>query len=150
MKKVISLLLVLVASVAVATACAKSSQSTSTSASEAPQGASAAPQAAASSMAAATTAALPIPLSKLPSEKVAAGDVAAGAKVFAANCESCHGAGGKNGTVGPSLYGVGLTAGQVAYMVDNPTGVDKQSAMPKLGLPAKEVADVAAYVASLK
>ena len=157
MKKVISLLLVLVASVAVATACAKSSQSTSTSASESPQAAaSSMAMASASSMAmasaapAAATTGLPIPLSKLPSEKVAAGDVAAGAKIFAANCESCHGAGGKNGTVGPSLYGVGFTAGQVAYMVNNPTGVDKQSAMPKLGLPAKEVADVAAYVASLK
>jgi len=93
---------------------------------------------------------LPIPLSKLPSEKLPPGNAANGAKLYAANCEACHGAGGKNGTVGPSLAGTGITAGQVAYMVDHPQGVDKQSSMPALHLPAKEVADIAAYVASLK
>lgn len=93
---------------------------------------------------------LPIPLAKLPSATVAKGDVAAGAKVFSANCESCHGAGGKNGTVGPSLAGIGIKAGQVAYMVQNPTGVDKDSGMPKLPLSVTDVANVAAYVASLK
>lgn len=93
---------------------------------------------------------LPIPLSKLPSATVGAGNVAAGAKVFSANCESCHGAGGKNGTVGPSLAGIGIKAGQVAYMVQNPTGVDKDSGMPKLPLSATDVANVSAYVASLK
>jgi len=94
--------------------------------------------------------ALPIPLAKLPSATVAAGNVANGAKLFAANCESCHGAGGKNGQVGPSLAGVGLKAGQVAYMVRNPAGVDKDSSMPKLTITDKELADISAYVASLK
>jgi mono/diheme cytochrome c family protein len=98
----------------------------------------------------AMTAKLPIPLSKLPSATVGAGDVAAGAKVFSANCESCHGAGGKNGTVGPTLAGTGIKAGQVAYMVQNPQGVDKDSGMPKLPLSSKDIADVSAYVASLK
>ena len=143
MKKILALFLVLVASIGVATACAKSSQSTSdTSASPATS----------STVAANTSASanLPIPLDKLPSEKVAAGNVASGAKLFDSNCSSCHGAGGKNGTVGPSLAGVGFKAGQVAYMVDYPQGVDKQSPMPALHLPAKEVADIAAYVASLK
>jgi len=93
---------------------------------------------------------LPIPLSKLPVATVAAGNATAGAAVFAANCASCHGAGGKNGQVGPQLAGVGLKPGQVAYMVRNPQGVDKDSGMPKLPLTDKQVADVAAYVASLK
>lgn len=109
-------------------------------------------------MAAATTASdtmaakpsLPIPLAKLPSMKVAAGNVANGAKLFAANCESCHGAGGKNGQVGPTLYDAGLKAGQVAYMVRNPAAVDKDSSMPKLTITDKELADISAYVASLK
>jgi ubiquinol-cytochrome c reductase cytochrome c subunit len=93
---------------------------------------------------------LPIPLGKLPSMKVAAGNATVGAAVFSANCASCHGAGGKNGQVGPTLAGAGLKAGQVAYMVRNPQGVDKTSGMPKLPLTDKQVADVAAYVASLK
>ena len=93
---------------------------------------------------------LPIPLAKLPSLKVAPGNATAGAAVFSANCASCHGAGGKNGQVGPTLAGAGLKAGQVAYMVRNPQGVDKTSGMPKLPLTDKQVADVAAYVASLK
>jgi mono/diheme cytochrome c family protein len=93
---------------------------------------------------------LPIPLSKLPSATVAAGNATAGAAVFSANCASCHGAGGKNGQVGPQLAGVGLKPGQVAYMVSNPQGVDKDSGMPKLPLTNKQIADVAAYVASLK
>jgi mono/diheme cytochrome c family protein len=109
-------------------------------------------------MAAATTAAntmaakasLPIPLAKLPSMKVAAGNVANGAKLFSANCESCHGAGGKNGQVGPTLYDAGLKAGQVAFMVRNPAAVDKESSMPKLTITDKELADISAYVASLK
>jgi mono/diheme cytochrome c family protein len=35
-------------------------------------------------------------------------------------------------------------------MVRNPQGVEKDSGMPKLPLTDKQVADVAAYVASLK
>ena len=125
-------------------ACAKqSSTSTSTSGE---YGSTATTAATESSMGAQ----LPIPLAKLPSAKVAKGDAAAGGKVFAANCESCHGAGGKNGQVGPTLYGMGFKAGQVAYMVKNPQGVDKSSGMPKLPLTDKQIADVSAYVASLK
>ena len=160
MKKVTALLLVLAASAAFTAACSKSSQSsTGASPESSPMAtAMATTGAMATSMgtmamasgAMASAAALPIPLAKLPNAKVAAGNVAAGAKVFAANCESCHGAGGKNGTVGPTLFGTGLKAGQVAYMVLNPTAIDKESGMPKLPLSAKDVADVAAYVASLK
>jgi mono/diheme cytochrome c family protein len=146
-RRVSVLLLTLVICVAFTAACSKSSNGTSSStpASEAPATAGSMANAASAS-----PASLPIPLSKLPSAKVAAGDAGAGAKVFAANCESCHGAGGKNGTVGPSLAGIGIKAGQVAYMVINPAAVDKESGMPKLPLSAKDVADVSAYVASLK
>jgi mono/diheme cytochrome c family protein len=130
-------------------ACSKSSQDTS---SESGAGATAAATAMSESTSsqAASGAALPIPLAKLPNQKVAAGNASAGAQVFAANCASCHGEGGKNGTVGPTLAGAGLKAGQVAYMVRNPQGVDKESSMPKLPLTDKQLADVSAYVASLK
>jgi len=135
---------VLVACLLFVAACAKqSSTSTSTSGE---YGSTATTAATESSMGAQ----LPIPLAKLPSAKVAKGDAAAGGKVFAANCESCHGAGGKNGQVGPTLYGMGFKTGQVAYMVKNPQGVDKSSGMPKLPLTDKQIADVSAYVASLK
>lgn len=150
MRRVLTLLLTLVACVFFVAACSKSSQSTSSSGSAAPYSEAPATAASMANAASATPAALPIALSKLPSAKVAAGDAAAGAKVFAANCESCHGAGGKNGTVGPSLAGIGIKAGQVAFMVMNPAAVDKDSGMPKLPLSPKDVADVSAYVASLK
>ena len=93
---------------------------------------------------------LPIPPAKLPSMKVAAGEKTAGAQVFAANCESCHGAKGVGGGIGPRLVASGLKAGQIAFMVRKPTAVDKTSSMPALQLTDKQVADVAAYVASLK
>ena len=143
MKKVLALCLVLVASGGVATACAKSSQNT---------GDTSASPATSSTLAANTSASanLPIPLDKLPSEKVATGNVASGAKLFDSNCSSCHSTRGKNSMGEPSLAGVGFKAGQVAYMIDYPQGVDKQSTMPALHLPAKKVADIAAYVASLK
>jgi mono/diheme cytochrome c family protein len=149
-KRVVVLLVMLVACVSFAAACSKSSNNTSSSDSAAPASEAPATAGSMANAASASPASLPIALSKLPSLTVAAGDSAAGAKVFAANCESCHGAGGKNGTVGPSLAGIGIKAGQVAYMVTNPAGVDKDSGMPKLPLSTKDIADVSAYVASLK
>ena len=174
MRNISGLFVLLFASVALIVACSKSDNSSSgnsaantaaTAANAAASGAGAMANTAATAAANAASAAsntmhnmqnmamgpkLPIPLSKLPSAPVAAGNAAAGAKVFSANCESCHGAGGKNGTVGPSLAGIGIKPGQVAYMVQNPQGVDKDSGMPKLPLSSKDIADVSAYVASLK
>jgi len=145
---------VLIASAFLVAACTKNNQESSTTTSESagPTAAamSASPPAESPMAMAAHGASLPIPLAKLPNATVPAGSASAGAKVFAANCASCHGEGGKNGQVGPTLYGAGLKAGQVAYMVRSPQGVDKSSGMPKLPLTAKEVGDVAAYVASLK
>ena len=148
MKKVAALIAVMLATGVTVAACSSKTDtgsSTSSSATEAPTMAPA--------MSSATTSAksaLPIPLAKLPSMTVAAGSAANGAKLFAANCESCHGAGGKNGQVGPTLAGMGFKAGQVAYMVRNPAGVDKESFMPKLTITEKEFVYISAYVASLK
>jgi ubiquinol-cytochrome c reductase cytochrome c subunit len=152
-KKVAALIAVMLASGVAIAACGSGSSSSSSTSTSATDNASAAAMPASSAMAGGATSSkspLPIPLAKLPSLKVAAGNVPNGAKLFAANCESCHGAGGKNGQVGPQLAGVGLKAGQVAYMVRNPAAVDKLSSMPKLTITDKELADIAAYVASLK
>ncbi len=151
MKQVTALLIMLLAASLIVTACSKGNQSsttTTTTESAAPGAMAASPPA--SSPMAASTSSLPIPLSKLPNATVAKGSVSAGAKVFSANCASCHGENGQNGSVGPTLAGAGLKAGQVAYMVQNPQGIDKSSGMPKLPLTKQQIADVSAYVASLK
>jgi mono/diheme cytochrome c family protein len=92
---------------------------------------------------------LPIAPDRLPSAAVGAGDVTHGATVFAQDCAVCHGAQGRNGSDAPALAGAGLNAGQVAYMVRHPQGVDRNSAMPVISLSERDLADVAAYVAAL-
>ncbi len=149
MKNLFFLFIVLVAAGVALASCAKSQDSSSTG-STSMSSSNAATMASSGTMMAAQANSLPIPLAKLPAAKVAPGNATAGAAVFTANCASCHGAGGKNGQVGPTLAGAGLKAGQVAYMIRSPQGVDKSSGMPKLPLTDKQVADVAAYVASLK
>jgi ubiquinol-cytochrome c reductase cytochrome c subunit len=79
-------------------------------------------------------------------------DVSAGAKLFMANCATCHGISGSGGTTGPSLTGVGAAA------VDFQVGTGR---MPLAG-PAvqagrsdkvmftdNQIASLAAYVATL-
>jgi mono/diheme cytochrome c family protein len=147
-KKVVALFVILLASGAVVAACSSSSDNTSSSSSST---AAAATDAAMATTAPMKPASLPIPLSKLKSMAVAKGSVSAGKVVFDANCASCHGAGAKNqGGPGPTLAGTGMKAGQVAYMVRNPAAIDPNSGMPKLDITDKQVADVSAYVASLK
>jgi cytochrome c oxidase cbb3-type subunit III len=145
-KKLTALLAVLIAVSFAVAACTKSQDTSQTSTSATTAADTATP----THMAMQSAAKLPIPLAKLPSLKVAPGNASAGAVVFSTNCASCHGEGGKNGQVGPTLAGTGIKPGQVAYMVRNPQGVEKDSSMPKLPLTDKQVADVAAYVASLK
>jgi cytochrome c oxidase cbb3-type subunit III len=145
-KKLTALLAVLIAVSFAVSACTKSQDTSQTSTSATNAAESAMP----TQMAMQSAAKLPIPLAKLPSAKVAPGNASAGSVVFSTNCASCHGEGGKNGQVGPSLAGIGIKPGQVAYMIRNPQAVDKDSSMPKLPLTDKQVADVAAYVASLK
>ncbi|HEY1882027.1 MAG TPA: cytochrome c [Candidatus Cybelea sp.] len=77
------------------------------------------------------------------------GDRIAGALVFAANCETCHGAEGAGGPVGPSLYGESkrMSYGGLVSWIEDP-----QPPMPRLYpkfLTPSEVRDAAAYVESL-
>ncbi|MBV9103288.1 MAG: cytochrome c [Candidatus Eremiobacteraeota bacterium] len=94
--------------------------------------------------------ALPIPLSHLPQETVASGNAVNGRHVFDLHCAECHGAAGRNGPDAPTLAGIGIAPGQVAYMVRHPQAIDPNSPMPQLPLTDDELADVAVYVASLK
>ena len=156
MRKIVGLFAVVLAVGAIVAACSgNSSGSSNSSSSSTAAGATEAPMSAttmAPAMAPASKpAALPIPLTKLKSMTIAAGSATAGKAVFDANCASCHGAGAKTqGGPGPTLAGSGIKAGQVAFMVRNPAAIDPESGMPKLPLTDKQLADVAAYVASLK
>ena len=72
-----------------------------------------------------------------------------GAKLFAANCASCHGMHGTEGGVGPSLAGERTRKDLAAtlHAIKNP-----EPPMPKLfpsPLDDADVADLAAYVRSL-
>ena len=78
------------------------------------------------------------------------GDAAAGAKIFAINCSTCHGAtGGEGGAVGPSLRNEKerMDFGGTVSWIEDP-----EPPMPKLYpqlLTEQQVRDVAAYVQSL-
>ena len=77
-----------------------------------------------------------------------AGDRVNGQKLYAANCASCHGAGGQGG-VGPELHGENTrkdTAGTILW-IKNPI-LPMPTLYPK-PLSEKHVADIAAYVESL-
>ena len=71
------------------------------------------------------------------------GDAARGASIFAASCAGCHGADASGG-VGPALRGSGLTAADVESVVATGRGT-----MPAGLVAGQDVADVAAYVATL-
>lgn len=77
------------------------------------------------------------------------GDRTAGSLIFAANCQTCHGADGVGGAVGPSLRGESqrMSYGGLVSWIEDP-----QPPMPRLYpefLTESQVRDVAAYVASL-
>ncbi len=78
------------------------------------------------------------------------GDAASGARIFSANCATCHGATGKEGgAVGPSLRNENerMDFGGTVSWIEDP-----QPPMPALYpkfLSEQQVRDVAAYVQSL-
>lgn len=70
-------------------------------------------------------------------------DSANGGKLYAAHCAACHGA-ALEGSIGPTLRGIKLTADQISAVILNPP-----PPMPKLSpapLDATDVRRVAAYV----
>ncbi len=79
-------------------------------------------------------------------------------------CNVCHvvpGIGGPQGSLGPSLAGIGgrpaISFGKVqntpenlALFVRNPAALNPQSSMPPIGLPDADARDVAAYLLTLE
>ncbi|MCU1325061.1 MAG: cytochrome c, class [Bryobacterales bacterium] len=94
---------------------------------------------------------------------VAGGDPARGAAHLSNyGCGSCHsipGIRGAHGLVGPSLAGVGgrqYIAGmlpnepaQLAHWIVDPHSVNPKTAMPNIGVTAKDAADISAYLYTL-
>ncbi len=76
---------------------------------------------------------------------IESGDPRAGAALFAARCESCHGVGGV-GADSPRLIGLGnsVTPSFMAWRIKQP-----QPPMPKLALTDRQIADLAAYLETL-
>lgn len=84
-------------------------------------------------------------------EPVATGKVASGEKLFQANCSTCHGIGAAGSEAGPSLIGVGAASvdfqvgtGRMPLQATQPQAPQKQNLYTE-----QEIADLAAYVASL-
>ncbi len=79
----------------------------------------------------------------------AAGDVQAGADLYAANCAACHGQKGEGG-IAPSLASLQLTADEIVAIVRDGKQGD-EGAMPPFGsrLSDQEVQNLAAFVLSL-
>jgi mono/diheme cytochrome c family protein len=73
----------------------------------------------------------------------AAGDVARGEQVFAAECAGCHGALGEGGS-GPALAGSGLEADEIVTRIREGGGI-----MPAGLVSGQDEADVVAYVVSI-
>jgi cytochrome c551 len=71
------------------------------------------------------------------------GDATRGRTIFVSSCAGCHGADAA-GDVGPPLAGSGLTAADVEAVVASGRGI-----MPAGIVEGQDVADVAAYVASI-
>lgn len=72
--------------------------------------------------------------------------------IFDQMCVACHALGGKGGAVGPALDGVGSRrdADYLTKWLHDPTQLKSDSKMPKLPLSEKEIADLTAFLASLK
>jgi mono/diheme cytochrome c family protein len=71
--------------------------------------------------------------------------------VTADGCTGCHKLGGKGGTTGPDLTHVGsnATESQIAAKIKNPKAKNPKSIMPASKRPDKQIAAMAAYLASM-
>jgi mono/diheme cytochrome c family protein len=67
-------------------------------------------------------------------------------------CSGCHKIGGKGGTTGPDLSHEGSKAkpAEIAAKIKNPKAQNQNSVMPPSKRADKDIAAMAAYVASLK
>jgi mono/diheme cytochrome c family protein len=72
------------------------------------------------------------------------GDARRGEAVFAGECSSCHGVGGKGGDIGPPLAGAPITLAQARAQIDNGGG-----AMPAGLVSGRQEEDVLAYLATI-
>lgn len=72
--------------------------------------------------------------------------------IFDQMCVACHSLGGKGGAVGPALDGVGSRRDPeyLTKWLHDPTQIKADSKMPKLPLSEKEIADLTAFLSSLK
>lgn len=72
--------------------------------------------------------------------------------IFDQMCVACHSLGGKGGAVGPALDGVGnrRDTDYLTKWLHDPAQLKSDSKMPKLPLSEKEIADLTAFLASLK
>jgi mono/diheme cytochrome c family protein len=93
---------------------------------------------------------------KKPAKKMASGNAAviANGKKFvtADGCSGCHKIGGVGGTTGPDLSHEGskAKAAEIAAKIKNPKEHNPNSIMPASKRSAKDIAAMAAYLASLK
>jgi cytochrome c len=101
----------------------------------------------------------------LPPAQTSLGNPAQGQKLVAEyGCLVCHaipGAEGPQGSLGPSLAGLGsrptLSGGAVqntpenlVQFIQNPASLNPQSSMPPIGMPAGDANHIAAYLLTLK
>jgi mono/diheme cytochrome c family protein len=90
---------------------------------------------------------------KKPAASSSAAEIAKGKQfVQADGCMGCHTIGGKGGKSGPDLTKVGAKdkASEIAAKIKNPKANNPNSIMPASHRPDKEIAAIAAYLASLK
>ncbi len=73
-------------------------------------------------------------------------------QVFNQMCIACHSLQGQGGSVGPSLDGVGSRRDReyITRWLTDPLAVKKDSRMPKLPLSKEDIAELSAYLSTLK
>jgi cytochrome c551 len=74
----------------------------------------------------------------------ASGDATRGQELFADNCASCHGEGGRGGGVGPTLAGNSISIPDARTRIENGGGV-----MPANLVSGQDLADVLAYLETI-